>query len=74
MHVLQAAIGEVAARIDIEQRCHRRIPARGNVFGVDMAFDQIAFDLVSQDDVQWIGQFVRFNTDESGLHARQPAI
>ena len=74
MHVLHAAVGEIAAGIDVEQRRHGRIPPRGNVVGLDSALDQVALDAVTQDHMQGIGEFVRVDANETGLHAGEPAM
>ena len=75
MHVLHAAVVEVAAGVEAEHRLHLSVPEAGDVLALDLALDERLLDLVAQDHVQRIGAFVRGNADAvGGLHAREQAV
>jgi hypothetical protein len=58
----------IGFRRDPQILLHLSIPQGGQIFRLNLALDQVLFDLETQHDVEIIGQLVGFHADERRLH------
>ncbi len=65
MNILHAAIPVVAGRAQPQPLLHLRIPQLGNVGHLDAPLDEIALQLITQDDVSRISHLIRIDPDQA---------
>ena len=67
VNVLHATIC-IRVRFNAQQVLHAGTPGMWQVSNFQGAADQILFQTITQDDVQWIGDFVGINANEAGRY------
>ena len=73
MHVLQHAF-EVVLRLHAEPLFHAGIPGVAQVAHRELAGQQLVLELVTQLDVQRVGELVGIDADRAALHAREVRV
>ena len=67
MHILQDAFC-IVCRSNAKQLLHFLIPESWQVIGLYIVSENCFFYLVTQDDMQTVGHFIRFRTDHAGVY------